>query len=708
MLLSLRLVLLLCLGASPLLGASSWRWSNPLPHGNNVVDMASRNGLVVQVAELGQLYTSPDFRNWTPRDTHTRSALQAVTFLNDRLVATGENGTVVYSDDGATFLTTNLNTTDWLVGVAASPTLAVAVGDNAAVYTSLNGAAWKRQAAPPNVSSYWLLSVAYGAGTFVAVGEHGYIATSANGTNWTYRAAPAVSPAFTDNLMRVAWVKSSAVGSFVVTNGFWAVADTGRALYSLNGGLSWNLVTNLNCTNVLYAVAGSETNRLLAGDGEVRTSLSEGRLVSWPQQAGPLPPAAPAWTYYSALWDTDSGSYWLAGDAGMLVQGTPTNALYRWQTPFTPLRDWLWDVTVAAGLYVAVGDHARITTSDDGVQWSVEAVPTTNSVSSSNTVFFGVGGDTNLLLAVGSRGSLALSPNRLLPVVTTNANGGLFTNLVSTMGLAWYPMLPPTTNDLNAVAVLSNRYYVAGGNGTLLSSANGTNWTTLSSPVTTYLSSLETWTNGLVAVGDAGTILTSPNGSTWTKRNYSTTNWLYRVRCLKATLVAVGENGMILVSSNALNWAAISSGVNTWLTDLEAVGDRFYVLGSLGTVLTSTNLTNWTVFGANTLKSLYGAATQNGQLLAVGIEGVIIRNALIPDLNPVNFLKYARSGQVNLFLVEGAPDQRFRLDASTNLTTWTTNGPVLEITDDSGTLLFLQDTGPSAPPRGSYRTTIVP
>ena len=47
-----------------------WRWSNPRPHGNNIVDMAYSPalGLGVQVAERGQVYTSDDLSSWLPRE----------------------------------------------------------------------------------------------------------------------------------------------------------------------------------------------------------------------------------------------------------------------------------------------------------------------------------------------------------------------------------------------------------------------------------------------------------------------------------------------------------------------------------------------------------------------------------------------------------------------------------------------------------------
>src|SRR5690349_11066731 len=72
-------------GAEPVL---RWRWSNPKPHGGNIVDLAyaPAQGLAVEVAELGQAYSSFDLSLWTPLDTGTTNDLRAVTFFGSRLL----------------------------------------------------------------------------------------------------------------------------------------------------------------------------------------------------------------------------------------------------------------------------------------------------------------------------------------------------------------------------------------------------------------------------------------------------------------------------------------------------------------------------------------------------------------------------------------------------------------------------------------------
>ena len=83
-----------------------WRWSNPAPHGNNIIGLAysSALGQAVQVAELGQIYTSDNLNLWLPRDSGVTNHLRAVTFFGNRIVITGESGRMLYADTPDHFL----------------------------------------------------------------------------------------------------------------------------------------------------------------------------------------------------------------------------------------------------------------------------------------------------------------------------------------------------------------------------------------------------------------------------------------------------------------------------------------------------------------------------------------------------------------------------------------------------------------------------
>ena len=164
-----------CFGAAP-----TWRWSNPVPHGAHIFGLASSGSTVVQVGENGQAYATDDLMQWRPLFTGVTNMLRSATWFNSRLLITGSEGIVLYSDGLNFFPSVRLNTTDWLEGVAASASVAVAVGDNGAIYRTADGTTWERQ----TDAAEWLRSVTYGNGKFVAVGDAGFVTSSANGQLW--------------------------------------------------------------------------------------------------------------------------------------------------------------------------------------------------------------------------------------------------------------------------------------------------------------------------------------------------------------------------------------------------------------------------------------------------------------------------------------------------------------------------------------------
>jgi hypothetical protein len=424
----------------------------------------------------------------------------------------------------------------------------------------------------------------------------------------------------------------------------------------------------------------------------------------WSDQRSLAAYPAPNWTFYNALWQ--GSLYFISGRSGMMAEGFQTNSSspYIWINRSQSIRNWLWELQRLPDFYVTVGFLGTVMTSLNGIDWDLELVP--NSVT--NSTLLGVGGTTNLLLAVGERGSLILSPNTITNVVLTNSNGTLTTNQASTLGIVWHGVQPrPTTNDLQGIAVIDDAFILTGDSGTVLTSPDGTNWTSRSTPTRAFLSGVAAFPGGAVAVGARGAIITSSDGIEWSPRASGTTNWLYRVRYLGGRLVAVGQNGTILTSADGSSWAPRASGTTRWLNDVTLIDDTYFVVGTQGAVLASTNAIAWTNIGTITEKSLYGVAHDGrGQLVVAGVEGAIIRSQVVPDLTPVEFVDFSRATNHNLFLMSGKPDQRFRIEHSFAFTNWS-RGQVFEFLDSSGTLLFLEDTGTNAPPREFYRAPLV-
>ncbi|MCX8156220.1 MAG: hypothetical protein N3J91_07220 [Verrucomicrobiae bacterium] len=635
--------------------------------------MAYGLGLTVQVGERGQLYTSEDLVYWEPQYTRTDKALLAVTFFNNRLIAAGENGTVIYADSLADFRLVDLGTSDWLMGAAASGNGVVLVGDNAALYLSSDGATWTRQS-PPAGFTGWLRHVTFGKNLFVAVGENGAILTSNNGRLWKRETS-----GVTQHLNRVAFLNDT----------FVAAGEQGVLLTSANGS-SWQVASSPGVTNTWFALAGVTNELLAAGQGQLRHRRG---LAAWTDETSPgKSNAAPAWTYYSAV--HDGTLYLVAGRSGMMVEGVAeANQPLRWIHRFPGPRHWLWDLCRAGEIYTAVGDRATILTSSDGVQWSLEAVPPT----ATNAILLGVAGSSNRLVAVGNQGAVLLSEGYLTNILATNLQGRLVTNTATTLGIFWRE-LPQrlTTNDLQAVALRGQEIIVAGGNGVLFHSPDGgQTWQQRATPVPHFLSGAAAYPGGWVVVGDRGTLLTSADGIQWSAQPTGRTNWIFRVRWVEDRLAAVGQGGLLLFSTNGLNWTPQATGVTTWLNDVTRVGGIWYVVGNQGTVLASTNGHAWINVGTLTQKSLFGAATQAGQLVVAGVEGALLRAQIVPRTNPPVFVRFTVTAPTNatvrrLFLMAGETDQRILIERSLDLRTWT-NGPAVELLDPSGTVLVVDD-----------------
>lgn len=683
------IVLALCLSAVlPARGQNiplRWRWSNPAPHGANVQAMAYGLGLTVQAGERGQIFTSEDLRFWIPRDSGVTNSLRGAAFLGNRLLLTGERGTILWADSLEEFNRLDLGTGDWLEGVATSGSLAVAVGDNGAVYSSATGTNWTREMVP---FTNWLRAVTVGGNTFLAVGEGGRIATRAGNGAWSV-----------ENSGTTAHLN----GAAFIGNQFWVVGNSGTVLRANSSAKSWTPVAGTGATNHLYSVSGTNDTVLLAGRGELRLQLAG---AAWTDEIRGNPTApAPDWTYYSALWQ--GSLFFAAGRSGLMLEGFQTNSgPLLWIERAEPLRIWLWDVLRLPDFYVAAGDRGLVLTSGNGARWNTELVPDV----ATNTVFLGVGGDTNGLVVTGSRGVLLFSANTITNVVSTNVVSGtnlVLTNPASTLGLQWQAAGVPVTNDLAAAARANGSWVVVGGGGTILTSTDGLSWARQTAPSSKFLSGITAWSGGWVATGDGGTLLHSTDATNWVAQNAGTTNWIFRVQRAGTSLLAVGENGTILTSNDGLNWTARPSGTTEWLNQVAWINNTAFVCGTRGTLLSSTNLGEWTVLPLPTEKALYGVAGNADQLVVAGVEGALLRGPLREPADPFRFVSFSRDSARNLLLVSGKLDQRFRLERSTNLTDWV-DGVAFELLEESGTLLILESPDLEALPREFIRGRLLP
>lgn len=680
-----------------------WRWSNPVPHGNNVYDQAFRNGTYWQVTDRGQVYASGNRVHWSLVATGTTNTLRGIAFADPHVIVCGAVGTLLRGTLAEGFATEPVSppTTDWLEAVAVSPGVAVAVGDNAAIYRSQAGGPWQRVTGLSFTN--WLRGVAFGNNTFVAVGENGRIATSTNGESWRTR-----SSGTTSNLNRV----------FFVDGTFFVVGDAGTLLTSANSGANWQQTTT-GTTGDLYTFAQGTPSggsrqpwQLLAGENTLL--LRSAPNGPWRDQLGagsPLP--APTWPYYAAVWDGDT--FLVSGRTGMLVESLDfgSNDELLWFETFESPRDWLWEVKALPDQYLAVGDRGTILSSANGITWYREGVPT----GLENTLLLGLGGNTNLVVVAGSEGRLMWSQSDIVNILETNTlvelsdclwrtNTVVATNQMDLLGLVWTAVEPrPTTNTLQGVCERDGLIVVVGDQGTILTTTNGSDWSRYLVPEAPNLSSVAAWPGGFIATGDRGAIHASEDAITWHARTSGTTNWVYRVRPTSEGFLAVGQNGLILTSPDGFEWTQRSSGTTAWLTDIAQVGDRHYVSGAQGTLLTSTNGVEWRPLPIQTAKSLYGLAARRGQLLTVGVEGLIMR--ALPDAwKDVEIIDYKHfecdQSRVDFLRFAGRIEQRFGLECSADLVQWK---HVSDFTfDEEEFSYWLVRTNSSAIPSEFFRT----
>lgn len=393
------------------------------------------NGKIVAVGLLGTVAISDDGVTWTSRMSVVFSPLNDITYGNGLFIAVGEAPWEInYSTDGVTWTTssnnnykwtgvaygnglfvivgdsgilTSANGTNWtkyqhpdLYGIAHGNGIFVAAGASGGIYSSENGAKWKKQTSnTPND----LRSITYGSGLFVAVGNAGTIVTSSNGVNWTNQASPT----------------SNRLNGVTYGNGlFVAVGESGTVVYSANGS-DWTLADTGFADVNLQAVA-----------------YGLGKFVAVGPDGG-----------NSLIYSSDDGKTWgsiivdgvklfsIAGNdtqfvaAGLNTDGDPTQNVYtavydyvygvNWERISSGTSQKINGVAYANETFVLVGDGGVVRTSDNGTGY----MSVTTGISAALQA---VAGEDGTFVAVGQSGAMVQS-RKEAPVKYTihfDANGG--------------------------------------------------------------------------------------------------------------------------------------------------------------------------------------------------------------------------------------------------------------------------------------------
>lgn len=283
-------------------------------------------------------------------------------------------------------------------------------------------------------------------------------------------------------------------------------------------------------------------------------------VVATPRLAGdawtsgtPLPLGAPQNLKGIAF---NGSRFVVVGDAATILAGdfiyTNTDpqaqGVTSWMPPTSPPSPFsanLSAVTFSTG-YVALGADGSITSSADGLTWTVNTAVLPASGTNMNGIAFGFVLNIPTYVVVGDSGQIFTSNDLTQP--WTARSSGIPTNLTG-------------------VALVNGYFIASGAGGTLLTSQDGIQWGfPLSTNTTATLhgvafgpSSVSSTGVLYVSVGDAGTIITTPDIATgWTPVTPPpVAQNLQSVTVGGASgsrFVAVGQGGAVVFSDDGLSW----------------------------------------------------------------------------------------------------------------------------------------------------------
>ena len=213
-----------------------WQAMSGLNTSKYYYSVAYGNGKYVCVGNDGSLYYSTDGKTWVSTSISGFSSyLWGVTYGNDRFVCVGYLGASYYSTDGLTWQAmTGLATTNYRAVTYGNDRF-VCVGSSGKSYYSTDGLTWNTMSGLDTSTHYF--AVTYGNDRFVCGGSSGKSYYSTDGLTWN-----TMSGVDTSTVLRA------------VTYGndkFICVCDSGKSYYSTDG-LTWTAMSGLD-TSVNYS-----------------------------------------------------------------------------------------------------------------------------------------------------------------------------------------------------------------------------------------------------------------------------------------------------------------------------------------------------------------------------------------------------------------------------------------------------------------------
>jgi hypothetical protein len=274
-------------------------------------------------------------------------------------VATGDNGTILVSDNEFSTIAVRTSGTEQdLNGATAAPLASarfIAVGARGTILTSSDAAAWTTQASGTVATLRaiaWFEPVGIIAkASAIAVGDAGTILTSTTATAWTAQTSTA-----TENLRDVAVGHVLKKPAGLVTR-IVAVGDNGTIIHSLNGS-AWHAAAPLGTSSILVAVAAlNQGFAAVSFQGEILKSPDG---IDWT-----IEQIDPEFHFLDILW---TGSQLVATGTNGLVLTSPDGS--QWTRRHTRTSEFLQTAAVlGSGRLCIAGSSEMILVSDSSIDF---------------------------------------------------------------------------------------------------------------------------------------------------------------------------------------------------------------------------------------------------------------------------------------------------------------------------------------------------
>ena len=539
----------------------------------------------------------------TSSTVHTTSSYQLFDMLyyNKYVYALCGNGEVYKTQDGLTWTLYN-SSPDMLTfhSFTHDGQRFVTISYYGKIYTSNNDSNWSLFSEPSNIAVtnpvLWN-AIGYGNGVYIIGDNQGNISTSTDLINWT-------TPTN---------VKSGPFYDIKYINNKFYLLISGSLYTSDDNGVTWNLISKINGTKLLYLQ-----------DYFVVTSLSSGwkpRISSdgttWTMLSNSDQPSSASCSVY----DPYINKIIIATHAS--IEGIPTAYSYTGKFQPTYLHAWKDNDVISYYAWYSAGTYYYTTTSTPDTSSALYSKSKNRFIVASQTIE-SVSSDYSYIVIATAMF------NRNTGYDFTDGTPRVYT---SSLSLTSQQIIYDNSGvDLNReiLNVYSNDFDIE------------ITWDALAMRLPQVSENNDYWRcvsysndNNFVAITSKGNISTSTDGLTWTPYVASSElgiqSWFRLVHGKdeisgNGKYVALGMSGHVSTSTDGLTWTAAIQPLSTtgsW-SNLTFDGTRFIALSTLGDIATSTDGLTWSssqMLDSN--RTWHGLVYGNRKYIALDMYGYI-------------------------------------------------------------------------------------